>query len=207
MHSNTCTQIRIHAHKYEYTHTIHTYMYLCKSTLEKPLIHLNTSIVTQIHAATFTLIHTLPYSTHLPTHSCTVASFSLLIGDSHVRYDASCDWWSLGVLLCEMLCGDTPFQDESLTKVYRNIMQHDVCSIYFRLCVMLACFVLKQNYGALDARTSSAISLSYALSLSFSLYVSVSVSASIYCSRRRLRKTHVCQKRRAILLVACAVPR
>jgi hypothetical protein len=53
-----------------------------------------------------------------------------------VRYGGACDWWSIGVLLCELLCGDTPFQDESLLKVYRNIRQHDV-----RVCVCVCVFL------------------------------------------------------------------
>lgn len=36
-------------------------------------------------------------------------------------YDKSVDWWSLGVLIFEMLVGYTPFYDENTSKMYRLI--------------------------------------------------------------------------------------
>jgi len=37
--------------------------------------------------------------------------------------DFSIDWWSLGVMLFEFLCGIPPFNDESPEKIYENIVQ------------------------------------------------------------------------------------
>ena len=43
----------------------------------------------------------------------------LVLGEGHT---AAVDFWALGVLLYELLCGQTPFDDESQPKVFEKIV-------------------------------------------------------------------------------------
>jgi serine/threonine protein kinase len=42
------------------------------------------------------------------------------------RYGIAVDWWALGVLLCEMLTGKTPFVADDPLATYHNILQHTI---------------------------------------------------------------------------------
>src|SRR5881394_3307218 len=47
----------------------------------------------------------------------------LLLGNGYTK---SVDWWTLGVLLYEMLTGLPPFYDENTNEMYRKILQDEL---------------------------------------------------------------------------------
>ena len=43
-----------------------------------------------------------------------------------IGYGASVDWWSLGIVLFELLVGFPPFNDESPSQIFQNILKGDI---------------------------------------------------------------------------------
>ena len=43
-----------------------------------------------------------------------------------LEYDASVDWWALGVLMYEMMAGQPPFEADSEDDLFESILHDDV---------------------------------------------------------------------------------
>ena len=43
-----------------------------------------------------------------------------------LEYDASVDWWALGVLMYEMMAGQPPFEAENEDDLFESILHDDV---------------------------------------------------------------------------------
>jgi serine/threonine protein kinase len=49
----------------------------------------------------------------------------LRANEGHAEYGIGVDWWSIGIILYELLCDEVPFYSESLVGTYGKIMNHE----------------------------------------------------------------------------------
>lgn len=70
-------------------------------------------------------------SSTIPVGTCDYISPEVLMArEGDVSYGKECDWWSVGIVLYEMLYGDPPFYTDSRAHTYGRVMDHQVICEY-----------------------------------------------------------------------------
>ena len=59
-------------------------------------------------------------------HACKTRMLHTLQILQELDYDASVDWWALGVLMYEMMAGQPPFEADNEDDLFESILKDDV---------------------------------------------------------------------------------
>ncbi len=51
--------------------------------------------------------------------------------DGSADYGVCCDWWSLGIIAYELIYETTPFEGDSTSQTYNNIMNYKVSAFCY----------------------------------------------------------------------------
>lgn len=62
-------------------------------------------------------------------------------------YGRAVDWWGIGVVMYEMMCGRLPFYNKDHDKLFTLILMESVCNILYIMCI---CFNI--NYKSFKVR-------------------------------------------------------
>eukprot|EP01135_Chromosphaera_perkinsii_P002160 Nk52_evm94s217 gene=Nk52_evmTU94s217 len=71
----------------------------------------------------------------------------------HKTYGFECDWWSVGIVIYEMLIGETPFESDSLLDIYSKILNfkekvdlpEDAPVLSEEIVSLIHCFLTRKN--------------------------------------------------------------
>ncbi|KAG8908831.1 hypothetical protein FRB99_003069 [Tulasnella sp. 403] len=77
------------------------------------------------------------------------------VGDDSAGYGKEVDWWSLGAMMYELVCGQAPFFAEDIGQTYQKVMSHTGDTVVFMYAIMVG---LHPRGGMFYIYVSTAIS-------------------------------------------------
>jgi len=84
----------------------------------------------KLDSLTFTSIRNISFRSSMYSGDMTTTVISCLSCCDQIlqelEYDASVDWWALGVLMYEMMAGQPPFEAENEDDLFESILNDDV---------------------------------------------------------------------------------